>query len=274
MDVKWLLEGDTFSEDLQPLKDEIDRQGFEFKEVPYIPFQGGSYDGVFSFDDCVIFYGSLNLAFQLQRDRIFHQHIYCTRPNYECTKYYAYFGKHLLNQNYVMLPYSELKRRKDWLFHVLGSDGSIFVRPSSGAKTFTGQLVNEETFEKDYKDMGFYDVEDHAVVVVAEPRNIIREWRLVIAEGKIIAGSLYNDLTTNLKYDGYPKEVEEKALEILNSTEYSPDKVWTMDICETKMGAFYLLEIGSFSCAGLYECDVEPIVREVSRISWEDHIGE
>lgn len=264
--VKWLLENDVFSEDLQPLKNEIVKQGYEYKDAKYKPFVSDSYNDFFSKDDCVIFYGSLNLALQLQREKLGYN-IYCTRQNYECWKYYAYFGKWLLNQNYVMLPYSELYRRKKWLYDILGQDGAIFIRPSSGAKIFTGKLVYEENFDKDYELLGLYDVEPHVIVVVAEPRNIIKEWRLVIADKKIIAGSLYNDLTLNLRYEGFPSEVEEYANNILKETTYIPDSVWTMDICQTKSGSFYLLEINSFSCSGLYECNLEPIVREVSSIS-------
>jgi len=271
MNIKWLLEKDVFSEDLQPLKNEINKQGFEYKEIEYIPFQGGKYDNMFDNNDCVIFYGSLNLSRRLKKEQNFHPHIYSTLENYECTKYYAYFGKYLLNQNYVMLPYSELKRRKEWLFKTIGQDGSIFVRPSSGEKIFTGQLVTIDTFDKDYELLGFYDVPKHAVVVVSEPRNIMKENRLVIAEDKIVSGSLYSDRTTNLKYTGYSEDVEKLANYILEETEYRPDLVWTMDFCETKGGNLYLLEIGGFSCAGLYECDMEPIVREVSRIAWEEN---
>jgi len=266
--IKWLLEKDVFSEDLQPLKDEIIKQGFEYLETEYITFQSRSYDKLFDLNDCVIFYGSLNLALSLQKSITpYPKYVYCTRENYECTKYYAYFGKWLMAQNYIMLPYAELKRKQDWLYEVLGEDGAIFVRPSSGAKIFTGQLVHLENFDREYELLGFYDVDPHAVVVVSEPRNVIKEWRLVIAEDKIIAGSLYSDRTLNLNYEGYTDQVRELAEEILRSTEYRPDPVWTMDFCETKSGDLYLLEIGGFSCAGLYLCDMKPIVREVSRIS-------
>lgn len=273
--IKWIMEKDVFSEDLESLQKEIIRQGHSFIEIGYVPFNGdGEYEKIVGVD-CSLFYGSLNLALRLSRISN-PPIIFCNRPNYECMKYYAYFGRYLLNQKYVMLPFGELKRRKDWLYDVVGEDDHIFVRPSSGAKIFTGTLICNEDFDKEYDLLGWYGVFPHSMVVVGQPHNIVREWRLVIADDKIIAGSKYHDGTKHLCYMGYPESVGELASRILKETAYRPDPVWTMDFCETKDGEIHLLEIGGFSCAGLYDCDVEPIVDTVSRIAesiWIDQNG-
>jgi hypothetical protein len=52
--------------------------------------------------------------------------------------------------------------------------------------------------------------------------------------------------------------------------EYNPDRAWTLDICMTEHGNFYVLEVGCFSCAGLYAMNFETVVREISRIALED----
>jgi hypothetical protein len=263
--VTWFLEEDVFEENLEPLKNEIVRQGFGLKSTGYVPFGSDSYLKDFSKDDCIIFYGSLNLARRLLLEKMnVHPYVYCTLWNYECKKYYAYLGKFLLNANYIMLPYSELKRNKDFLFEKLGQDGAFFVRPSAGDKPFTGQLVCQETFDKDYERLGFYDVLPECLVVVAEPRNIINEWRFVVVKGKIVASSPYK------KSESVPNEALKLAEEVI-STGYEPDLAWTVDVCQTTSGAYFLLEINSFSCSGLYQCDKEAIVREVSRVTWEQH---
>ena len=46
-----------------------------------------------------------------------------------------------------MLPYGELKRKKDYLFKLFGDNDFIFVRPDSGFKTFTGDVVNYNNYE-------------------------------------------------------------------------------------------------------------------------------
>ena len=266
INVNWLLEEDVFEENLDPLKDTIVSQGMTFTEAKYAPFESGKYDYLFSPEDCVVFYGSLNLGRQLYRQTNFH--VFCTLPNYECTKYYAYFGAYLLNEDYIMLPFSELYRRRERMFFMMGEDNCIFVRPSSGAKIFTGQLMHWEDFDKEYNLLSNYDVSPEATVVVSRPFNIVKEWRLIIVDMKVVAGSLYNDRTTNTDYSGYPDIVGELAQKVLDIG-YEPDRAWTMDVCQTKDGLTRLLEIGGFSCAGLYEANKELIVREVSRVARE-----
>jgi hypothetical protein len=172
-----------------------------------------------------------------------------------------------------MLPFSELLRKKEWLYFTLGVDETIFIRPSSGDKIFTGQLFYKHNMEEELKrTLNSFDLDylQPMMVVIAKPQTIIKEWRLVVAQDQILSGSLYHDRTLNLDYRGYPKEVKILTEKILSETTYRPDKIWTMDFCQTSDQKIHLLEIGGFSCAGIYECDLEPIVREVSRISLEN----
>ena len=53
-----------------------------------------------------------------------------------------------------------------------------------------------------------------------------------------------------------------KAREIFEA--YEPDTAWVIDIAMTKDMKCHLIELNSFSCSGLYACDLEPIVRCVS----------
>ena len=67
--VKWLLENDVFDEDLQPLVDEIGRQGMEAKVQRHRPFDAEREDIATWYEpnDCVVFYGSISFARQIQR---------------------------------------------------------------------------------------------------------------------------------------------------------------------------------------------------------------
>ena len=58
---------------------------------------------------------------------------------------------------------------------------------------------------------------------------------------------------------------------ILENVEFRPDPVFVIDICKADDGNFYLLEIGSFSCAGLYACNLEKIVSAVSKAAIEEY---
>ena len=122
---------------------------------------------------------------------------------------------------------------------------------------------------------GFYSIDPEELVVVAPPVVIKREWRVVVANNKVIAGSEYNNLSDDA-WSGVqklPEEVSQYAQGILDSVtkigtvnRYYPDPVWTIDICESETG-LKVVEVGSFSCAGMFACDPEPIIAEVNRIT-------
>lgn len=273
----WLFEKDVFEEDLEPLKEAVVAQGMQYKEWDILawgvwPTREGDEAilSMFPEEACVIFHGSLQTARRLQQKARWIPGVYANLPNYECTHYYAYLAKYLLNSDYVMLPFGELNRRKDWLLRTVGNNGCVFVRPSSGFKIFTGKVVDERTWEKDVELLGLYDVDPHRVVVVAEPRNIRREWRLVVVDKTVVTASLYREDGERCLSADVSPEVLLYGQEIA-AGDFQPDRAWTLDICEVSEG-LRLLEIGSFSCAGLYACNSASVVDAVSRVALEEWI--
>ena len=75
---------------------------------------------------------------------------------YTCQKYYSHWGKHLTQRDYVMLPYSELARRKEWIYKLLGNEDGVFLRPDSGEKEFVGEVVSSGRFKAwaEYSESG------------------------------------------------------------------------------------------------------------------------
>jgi hypothetical protein len=269
--VKWLIEKNVFDEEVENMVQIIQDQRHECKFISYVPFEGSDkFLSLFDEEDCVIFYGSLQMANEVKRKAKWIPGLYCNLPAYECSFYYPYFGYRLLNEKYIMLPFGELNRRKDFLLDTLGVDHSLFIRPNSGFKLFTGQVVTRATWEKDLKLLGFYDVDPECLVVVATPFKLAREWRFVIANGKVISGSQYRNKKNKLeKTSILPLSIWDFAQNTVNEVNYSPDKVWVLDICESN-NELYVLEVGGFSTAGLYACDMKPIITEVSKIAEEE----
>lgn len=274
--VKWLLERDTFGEDLEPVIEAIKRQGFEHKMVTYIPFEGGEYNH-FGDDDCVICYGSLNWMSQIRRQKKW-VGAYCTLPNFECTKYYTYFGKYLLNSDYIMMPLAELNRRHLEIAQFLGCR-DYFVRPSTGFKSFTGQVVNSADWEKSTTWINEFGSPEE-IIIISTIKDICSEYRFVVADKKVIAGSRYklNGDTEPERYDPsvhYPDAIE--LAQTIAAEEWEPERLYVIDIgayWDRKFGddalQFKLVEINALSTSGWYDCDAEPIVRETSRIALEE----
>jgi hypothetical protein len=278
MKASWLLETDVFHENLKEMVKEIKQQGMRVEIASYLATTSDkTYLNLFDENDCVIYYGSLNFANQVKREAKWIPGVYYNKKAFNCSSYYPELAQVVPVINawkYVMLPYADLLRQEKFLFETLGEDGCVFVRPDSGAKPFTGQLVKREEWKRDVNYMSFYGTQPADICVVSAPRNIEAEWRFVVIEGRVITGSQYKlDDKVNVECD-YPPE----ALELADkaAANYSPDPVWCVDVCRTRLGNYYLLEIGCFSCAGLYACNLPTVVREVSAAAlreWKDING-
>lgn len=270
--VNWLVEDGPFDENLDSLVREIKSQGMRVEVVKYKPFGSGTYD-MFDKDACVLVYGSLNLAQQIQREKAWVPGPICTLPNLKFSSYAARWGKHLLNQEYVMLPYGELDRRRvelcDLWGHLRPKDSYLFVRPDDGSKSFTGQCVSDRDF-KDGKGPFDHLVRPETMIIAASPLTIMEEYRFVIAKGKVVTGSKYKfcDKIEFAPFSEIPAEAVKKANQIATEG-WSPDPIYCMDICFWRH-EHYLLEVNSFSCSGLYQCDMAKVVSAASEVAQEE----
>lgn len=277
MEVSWLIDADMFDGYREELVTAIHDQGHSAKLIqsPNPPFRwddvGCSYRETFPKDACVIAHGDIELMTRIHQEGRWTPGAFCTVDNFACSSYACRYGKHLLNRDYVMLPFGEIDRCKNFLFDSFGRDGRVFIRPDSPLKLFAGQIASRETFAADLEFMGFYEFPPSSLVVVSSPRSILSEWRFVIATGKVVAGCKYkegDDLDYRPQYDHNAFELAESIAAI----EYEPDPVWVMDICKTLDGSYHLLEIGGFSFSDLYACNKSDVVAAVSAVAktvWE-----
>ena len=273
MKPKWLIEDYEHDSSIQPLLDEIKKQGMEFKIVKYEPWESGEFNQ-FTNDDCVIFYGTINLGMQLQKDKSWVPGVYFNFQNICCVTYYSYWAKYLFNQDYIMLPFLEIKRRENYVFETFGIDNCIFIRPDSGAKTFTGQILKREEIDRTFDLFESYAAKplDEIITLISSPKIIDKEWRCVVVDKKVIAFSQYRkENKLNIK-----KEIDTEAFclaDKIAKEKWQPDITYSLDICLSD-GKYSLLEANSFSCSGLYESDPEPIVKEISKVAineWKKH---
>jgi hypothetical protein len=276
MNVGWLLDASVFSAYHDDLVAAIHRSGGTARSFnsPNPPYDWDDtslpYRSAFPREACVVTHADIDLVLRVQSDALWTPGVFATLPHYFCSHYYAHFGRFLLNRDYVMLPFGELRRCADFLFETLGHDGRIFVRPDSPLKLFAGLIASHATFDRDLEFMAFYEFPVETLVVVSSPKNIEAEWRFVIADQAIVAGCRYKDgdfAITSTDVDPEARRVADAVL----ATGHAPDSVWVMDICRTSDGTCHLLEIGAFSFANLYGCDKNAVVEAVSRVAARMH---
>jgi hypothetical protein len=260
----WLIEAAVYGDEVSPLQAEIARQGMRTAVLTYLALKKGAtvmIDGQpIGPSDCVIGYGTYPFARQIQLHRPWVPGSWCDVEKLDCARYYAYFGKFLLNQTYAIMPGVEAIRQRRWIFSMYGADGEVFARPTGCHKLFVGRRIPGDSFESALAPTR-YDPE--TLVVVASPRSIDREWRLVVIGDRVIAGSQYALGGKRNIEAGCPAEVQSFAAAMLAEVRWRPDPVFMLDVCES--GArLWLVELNGFSTSWLYRCDPAVVVAEVS----------
>jgi hypothetical protein len=269
MKANWILEEDVFDENIEEFKKEINNQGMSYDLVNLKDFQSHNYN-LFPGYSCVIFYGSLRFMRRLLREKNWIPCGWCTLANFECFKYYTYWGKHLFNQDYIMIPLQELIRRKEYIFENFGEDNKIFVRPSSGYKEFDGEVISLDGLNESMLSFVSEDSPE-LLVVVSSPKKIDREWRFVVTDTEVITGSMYKDngsVEMELSKEGSPEW--DYVRRLVEGAVWHPDKTYTMDVCESN-GKKYLLELNAFSTSGFYDCDLKKIISTASEMAVTEH---
>lgn len=262
----WLIESGVYGDEVAPLLAEIERQGMVGAVVPYkmlketAPVVGGEplVPGA-----CVIGYGTLPFARQIQLHQRWVPGAWCAMENLDCAAYFAYFGKFLLNQHYTILPGLEAIRQKDWLYFVFGVNDEVFARPTSCHKLFVGRRIDRHAFEQALAPTRY---DPTTLVVIARPQPIAREWRLVVVDDRVVAGSQYAVGGVRAITPDCPGEVVAFAAAMLAEVRWRPDPVFMLDVCESA-GQLWLVELNSFSCSWLYQSDLPSVVAETRALA-------
>jgi hypothetical protein len=268
----WLIEADVYGPEADPLLASIRRQGMAGEVVPFQALQmekelvaGGRR---LADDDCVIGYGTFPFGREIGLHRHWTPGAWCDPANLDCTCYFARFGRFLLNQHYAIRPGVEAIRQRDWLFEVFGKEDEVFARPAGCGKVFTGRCIHRDDFAS---ALGPTRYDPATLVVIASPREIDREWRLVVAEGRVVAASGYAEGGSKAVAPGCPGEVRAFVEAMLAEVLWAPDPIYMLDVCEAE-GRLHLVEINGFSCSWLYGCDLPAVVAAASRLAvqaWE-----
>lgn len=265
----WVVENFVANNGYEDLISEIKKQGRECIAITYTPFQSGDFNKISDDNNCVIFQGSIQLAEQLQKEKPnWKPGVIADWRNYWCITWYAHMREHLFNQDYCCMTIGELIEEKWDMYGRFGKDATIWVRPDSGKKPFTAQLVELENFDKFIeRNLKSFDLTEQ--IVVSSPKKIKAEFRFICSGNDIISTSCYQYQDCFVYIPSAPVKATEKCKEVLIQLHKEmpmnfPDVFFATDIWEDYDGKFYLGEFNAFSSCGLYKCNKESIVNAVS----------
>lgn len=273
MNVTWILEPDMFTPYADALAAEIALQGHIVQTVPgfYTSLEWGDtsryYIDFAPEDSCVVCHTSFQFSSLVAEDEIWVPGTYGICEAIDCSNYFPHFEGCLLNGDYELLSVEDLVGRAELMIQSFGVDDHIFIRPDSGGKSFTGRLFTRD--ELAVQSLRSAGVPPRALLVVSRPKPITREWRFIVADHKIVAGSLYKDSNEVLISGEVPDAAMDFAVALV-SREFQPDRVWVLDVCEMPNGEMRVVEINGFSSAIWYSCNLRDIVNRVSEVALDD----
>lgn len=221
-------------------------------------------------NECVVIYGSIQFVNRLKNQGlVYSPGAYGFSKQNNCSNYFPKIPKeYLLNFPYALTTWAELKRSKDY-YKQLFFNTQLFVRPNKGTKAFPGQGIYyymwDETIAEIERSSG---VTEESLVLIGNHKNISKdEYRFVIVDKKVISGSMYS--WDRKSADGYSKEAEELAQKIAD-LDWQLDSAYTCDIAIAPTGP-KVIELNSFSSAGLYSCDRVKVIEAINKIALKDY---
>lgn len=278
--VQYLSDDENYPRLMQAIKD----QGHTAIGCDYIPFESGEYNQ-FPDDSCVFFFGSLGLARQLQRTKPWVPGPCCNFNNFKCSSYRPHWLKYLWNNNAIFMPYGEFKEKVEQValyFNYSKDSWTLFIRPDDGFKTFTGQTIDVQSQVSDFRYLDSV-CKPETLICISPTKTPLAEWRVFCSGRKIIAASQYRiagKLETTQK-EGLPPEPTKYLKQVLNEVQWFPEELYVVDIgvginwgfgiFTDPTPTFGIIELNSFSCSGMYKCDVNKIVEAAAKVARKEY---
>jgi hypothetical protein len=263
--ITWVVDPRVLAEYTNELKSAVINAGGRFVTHEFDVMTPNSVERIKLPAGPVISHGSVQFMQAVLRRTDWQPGAFCTLADFDCLSYYPQLGDELVNSRYIMLPYGDMVRQSALLYATLGQTGSVFVKPSSGGKTFDGIVVARRD-----ADIVFVDpvIPPDTLCLVAPVQEILHEWRFVVADGVVVTGSQYKKNGALNVMPVFSDSVLRYAQGVASKVRLT-DRVWTLDIAEIndKHKTLKVLEINSFSSAGLYACNYSAIVTAVRMVA-------
>lgn len=181
--------------------------------------------------------------------------------------------KYFRRQHYMSYWSKWLNRKSRWSFTTVGilensvycwdyrnnctNPSGVFIAPDTNDKIFTGRVC--KTLQE-FKDLT-YQCDPETLVFTSNVFDIKAECRLIIYNGKVITYSWYRH--NGEHNENAPESGLQAPIALAEAIASKPfpglPNIYVMDLaCDDE--SWFLLEIGSINCAGLYSCDYAKIV--------------
>lgn len=253
--LQWVVQSNLNSVGADLIEKACRELNIKYTPVQIIPFS----DTLPDYDKSIpaIFYGSTTMGRLVRGERGFFMN-----DNFTFESYLTNWKNHLLNPGFVRTIRDVMKHT-----YFTSKEDEIFIRPNDDSKCFSGQVIKVKDMWKWFDGLQRSDGEELTMdtkILIADPEDIQKEWRLWIVKGKVVAASHYKAYDKLSKEEGCPDYVTNFAEEVCKK--WTPHNVFCMDVCTLYNiePHIRIIECGCFNSCGFYAADVNNIVKEVT----------
>lgn len=260
----WILQNNIYSEEgWHSLVEALDRLGIKYSVHKVVPFAGIMEPEPQPPPGPVIVMGSYTLANEAIKRGWKPGAFITDHLDYELQL--KHWGHNMFNSQCWI---GELK-------DVPEQHKPFFIRPTADSKAFTGYITDWPSFkewvEREQRQSRLYPQDGGAYfnentrVLVAPKREIVREYRTWIVDGKVVTASLYKQGPH--KYAR--PEVDERVIQFANNMAgiFQPARAFVLDVFQTPTGHpdwddgdLWIGEINNINSAGFYAADMQKLV--------------
>ncbi len=261
MSITWVLERGVFSDNHDRLAQALSERNLnqvDWNDAWLDTNQFPCLDG-----ECVVFHGCLANADFIAKKQFWNPGAYCNEKQFECSHWYPEAEQWLVQKDWSKTTVEHLVNDPESCLKSINR-GHFFVRPNSPLKPFSGRVLHKDHISMAALDFGFYYDDPQSEVIISSIQSITSEWRYVVCNKEVIAGSSYTADNRQATDNGWQGEPLNLAKEIASHMR-PPEDVYVLDICLSSDG-LKLLELNPFSGADLYHCDRAAVVEAVSDV--------
>lgn len=176
------------------------------------------------------------------------------------------WGYHMLNHDSVVRQFGDIPTS------ILPEQ--FFIRPVLDDKSFSGHVSTLDKLriwqKKVIKLRDVYtSLDENTLVSIASVKQIHKEHRFFIVDGKIATYSTYKLGDRVVKRNDF-LTVELTNFVNARIAEWQPDRAFVIDIAETASD-FKIIEVNCINSSGFYACDVMKLVIAIEKMKWETH---
>lgn len=186
-----------------------------------------------------------------------------------------------MNADGFLVPFGMFEANPEHYMQMIdpGRKTGVFYRPLDQFKPWVGTIQTWfSPFDEITLHRKTFQIDPLSLTLIAKRKHILREFRFVIVDRKVITGSSYEWFdSTSEDSELFQKEhaIEpsttwyDRAKEVAQRVAeqpHQPDIVYTCDVARLagEPARYKVVELNSFSSAGLYDCDLDRVVKDVS----------